>query len=187
MDDRVMKTLKEMLTDRGVKGEEFETVSPAMDETKMYTFGGVLIIYSTKFRVSIGEFNNFISFAKDNGYNNGIIIISELTTSEKVLNALVNYISDKDNQLVQFFVYRSLYFNISKHRIPPKHRLLTSAEKAEFLKKFSQNDLPEILTQDAMAKYIGARPGDIVEVTGMCETTGEYKHWRICVAETTNG
>jgi DNA-directed RNA polymerase subunit H (RpoH/RPB5) len=38
-----------------------------------------------------------------------------------------------------------------------------------------------------MAKYLGARPGDVVEVLGMCETSGENKRWRICVAETTNG
>ena len=182
-----MKTLKEMLLDRGVKGENFDTVSPAMDETRMYNFGGVLIIYSTKYRVLMNEFNNFINFAKDNGYNNGVIIVSESTTSEKVLNALINYIANKDNQLVQIFVYRSLYFNISKHRFVPTHKLLTSAEKTEVLKKYSAERLSRIESQDPMAKYIGARPGDIVEITGMCETTAWNERFRICVAETTNG
>jgi len=187
MDDRVMKTLKEMLVDRGVKGDTFDPVSPAMDETKMFVFGGVLIIYSTKTRVLANEFNNFLKFANENGHNNGIIIISDALTSEKVLNALINHIANPENPLVQIFLYKSLYFNISKHNLVPKQRLLTSAEKAVIAKHFTLHQLPHIGSQDPMAKYLGARPGDIVEVTGMCETSAENKRWRICVAETTNG
>ena len=57
MDDRAMKTLKEMLLDRGIKGDVMDPVTPAMDETHMYNFGGVLVVYSTKNRIaSIGPF-----------------------------------------------------------------------------------------------------------------------------------
>jgi DNA-directed RNA polymerase I, II, and III subunit RPABC1 len=188
MDDRVFNTLREMLTDRGIKSETFDPVTPAMDETRMFAFGGVLIIYSTKTRVLTNEFNNFIAFAKENGYNSGVIIISESPTSEKVLGALINHISDRDNQLVQMFLMNTLFFNITKHQLQPKMRIIADVERTELAKKFPELDkLPRIESQDAMAKYLGARPGDIVEVTGMCESTAENKRWRICVAETTNG
>jgi DNA-directed RNA polymerase subunit H (RpoH/RPB5) len=66
--------------------------------------------------------------------------------------------------------------------------LLDDKEKAELSKSYANMmNLPHILSQDAMAKYLGARPGDVVEVTGMCDTSAENKRWRICVAETTNG
>jgi len=185
MDDRVMKTLKEMLTDRGIKGEVMDPVTPAMDETQMYNFGGVLIVYSTKNRVN--GIMPFVEFAKENGFTSGMIIISETSISERVMDSLVNYIADRENPFVQVFLLASLYFNISKHHLVPKQRLLDDKERSEVSKKFELSKLPRIESQDAMAKYLGARPGDVVEVLGMCETSGENKRWRICVAETTNG
>lgn len=185
MDDRVMKTLKEMLTDRGIKGEVMDPVTPAMDESQMYNFGGVLIVYSTKNRVN--SITPFVEFAKENGFTSGMIIISETPLSEKVFASLVNYIADRENPFVQVFLLASLYFNVSKHHLVPKHRLLDDKERTEVSKKFELSKLPRIESQDAMAKYLGARPGDVVEVLGMCETSGENKRWRICVAETTNG
>lgn len=188
MDDRVFNTLREMLTERDIKGDTFEPVTPAMDETRMYTFGGVLIIYSTKTRVLANEFNNFIAFAKDNGHTSGVIIISESLTSEKVLGVLIKYISDRENPLVQMFLMNTLFFNISKHQLQPRMRILKDQERTDLAKVYPDIDkFMRIESQDAMAKYLGARPGDVIEVVGMCEASAQNKRWRICVAESTNG
>jgi DNA-directed RNA polymerase subunit H (RpoH/RPB5) len=186
MDDRAMKTLKEMLLDRGIKGEVMDPVTPPMDETHMYKFGGILVVYSTKNRIA--SITPFVDFAKDNGHTSGMIIITETSLSEKVFASLVNHNANRENSFVQVFLLASLYFNISKHHLVPKHRLLDDKEKAELSKSYANlMNLPHILSQDAMAKYLGARPGDVVEVTGMCDTSAENKRWRFCVAETTNG
>jgi DNA-directed RNA polymerase I, II, and III subunit RPABC1 len=116
-----------------------------------------------------------------------MIIISETPLSEKVFASLVNFVANRENPFVQVFLLAHLYFNYSKHYLVPKQRLLDDKERAEVSKKFDLSKLPRIESQDAMAKYLGARPGDVVEVLGMCETSGENKRWRICVAETTNG
>lgn len=184
MDDRVIKTITEMLTERGVKGT-MDPVTPAMDETHMYNFGGVLVVYSTKNRIA--GINPFVEFAKENGFNSGIIIISETPLSEKVSDSLINFVAKRENPLVQVFLLAHLYFNYSKHQLVPRHRLLDDKERTDISKKYEIAKFPRIESQDAMAKYLGARPGDVVEVVGMCETSGENKRWRICVAETTNG
>jgi DNA-directed RNA polymerase subunit H (RpoH/RPB5) len=186
MDDRVIKTVKEMLADRGIKGDVMDPVTPAMDETHMYNFGGVLVVYSTKNRVN--SITPFVEFAKENGFSSGMIIISETPLSEKVFASLVNFVANRENPFVQVFLLAHLYFNYSKHYLVPKHRLLDDKEKSDLGKKFPNlMHLPHIESQDPMSKYLGARPGDVIEVTGMCETSGENKRWRICVAETTNG
>jgi DNA-directed RNA polymerase subunit H (RpoH/RPB5) len=185
MDDRVMKTVKEMLLDRKIKGETLEPVTPAMDESHMYNFGGVLVIYSTKNRVS--SITPFVEFAKENGYNSGVIIITETPLSDKVFASLVNFIADRENPFIQVFVLQSLYLNCSRHYLVPKHRLLDDKERTEVAKKFDLTKLPRIESQDPQAKYWGARPGDVMEITGLCSVSAENKHWRICVAETTNG
>jgi DNA-directed RNA polymerase subunit H (RpoH/RPB5) len=190
MEDVALKTLKDILLARGRADQEFDPVSGPLDETKMYTYDSILIIFSTKTRVTEKEFNNFLEFASENNHSSGIIIISPSIPSENVLGVLRNHISDSQNPLVQIFEIRHLQFDISKHRKVPKHRIINDAEKLAVLKEFNIKSpmfLPKIDSQDAMAKWIGARPTDVIEITGMCEASAENKRYRFCVADVTNG
>lgn len=190
MEERALATLKDILINRGLKAEKFDSVGSPLDETKMYSFDGVLVIFSTKSRVTEKELMNFIEFSKENNYNAGTIIVSPSRASDTTMNALRNHISDKANPLVQFFDIRHLQFDISKHRKVPKHRIINDDERATLMKDFKllkPELLPKIDSQDAMARWIGARPGDVVEVTGICESSGENKRYRYCVADVTNG
>lgn len=183
-------TLYEMLGSRGLTADKFETVPTTMDGTKMYSFAGMLIIFSTKTRVSEKELNNFLSFASENNFSLGIIIVSPSRPSESVLSVLIKHIAERENVFVQIFEIRKLGFNISKHRKVPQHRVCKENEKPEVIKMYSLKSieqLPKIRSQDAMAQFIGARPGDLVEVIGLCETSAENLRYRYCVAEGING
>ena len=151
----------------------------------MYTFGGVLIVFSEKTRVSDRDLNNFIGFASENNHTSGIIIVSQSKPSEKVLEVLREHISDPENQLVQIFYVSHLNFDISKHRKVPFHRIITDQEKDKLMKDYNiskLSSLPKIDSQDAMAKWVGARPGDVIEITGLCVASGENKRYRYCLA-----
>lgn len=185
-----LSTLQEMLTSRGLTADKFELVPSNMDGTKMYSFAGILLIFSTKTRVSEKELNNFLSFAGENNFASGIIIVSPSRPSESVMKVLINHNADRDNVYVQIFDIRSLGFNISKHRKVPQHRIVNENEKPAIIKNYnlkSLDQMPKILSQDAMAKFIGARPGDVVEVVGLCETSADNLRYRYCVAEGING
>ena len=185
-----LSTLQEMLTSRGLVSEKFEIVPTNMDGTKMYSFAGILIIFSTKTRVSEKELNNFLSFAAENNFTSGIVIVSPSRPSESVMKVLIGHNAQRDNVYVQIFDIRSLGFNISKHRKVPRHRIVKENEKPEIIKSYnlkSIDQIPKILSQDAMAKFIGARPGDVVEVMGLCETSADNLRYRYCVAEGING
>jgi DNA-directed RNA polymerase subunit H (RpoH/RPB5) len=140
--------------------------------------------------VSEKELNNFLSFAGENNFASGIIIVSPSRPSESVMKVLIGHNADRDNVYVQIFDIRSLGFNISKHRKVPQHRIVNENEKPAIIKNFnlkSLDQMPKILSQDAMAKFIGARPGDVVEVVGLCETSADNLRYRYCVAEGING
>ena len=201
MEERALETLKSMLTSRGFNAETFENLGSQIDETKMYTFAGVLIIFSTKSRITEKDLNAFVSFAEENGHTSGVIIVSLSSPSETVLVSLRNKLKDRDIPIVQIFELRHLQIDISRHRKVPKHHILTDDDKAELRSLAEQSAnwkhvlewlenpkiLPKIDSQDPMARWIGARPGDIVEITGMCETSGENKRYRFCLADVTNG
>ena len=185
MEARYLQTLKEILVGRGIKADEFERVGAPMDETRMYTFGPVLIIFSEKTRVTATEFEKFITFSAENNYSGGIIIVSPTKPSESILHLVRDYISDKENQLVQIFLQSHLNFNISKHRKVPKHRIISQEEIDAMSKEYNitkLSSLPKIDSQDAMAKWIGARPGDVVEIVGLCMTSADNKRYRYCLA-----
>jgi DNA-directed RNA polymerase subunit H (RpoH/RPB5) len=190
MEERALSTLTEILTARGFKADKFDPVGSSIDETKMYTFGGMLIIFSTKAHVSEKNLTAFIEFARENGHNSGIIVVSMSRPSDAVLASLRTHITNPDVPLVQIFELRHLQFNISKHVKVPKHRLITQQELPDILKANNvdkPNYFRKIDSQDAMAKWIGARPGDVIEVTGMCETSAENKRYLFCMADVTNG
>lgn len=92
----------------------------------------------------------------------------------------------KDN--LQIFDLKELQFNISKHHYVPKHRLIKASNDAEVneilnnkLVINSRSKLPAILRTDPMAKFLNAKPGDLVEITRYSPTSGEHIFYRICV------
>ena len=108
MESTAIQILKEMLESRGIKRTEEETIAAALDDTKMYNYAGVLIVFSTKTRVGNSELTAFLKFAEENGYNAGIIIISQTPISESVQDSLIKHVSEKSNPLVQIFQTRAL-------------------------------------------------------------------------------
>lgn len=184
MEERALETLKDMLTMRGIKSEKFEPVGNPLDETRMYTFGGVLIVFSEKTRLTPAEFKNILAYASENNHTSGTIIITLTKVSESVTELLRTHLANKENTLVQMFYISHLNFDISKHRKVPKHRLLTQDEVTKLMKTYNIDNLkqlPKIDSQDAMARWIGARPGDVVEITGLCVSSAENKRYRYCV------
>jgi DNA-directed RNA polymerase subunit H len=189
METRALETLRVILKNRGIENSSFETVGSPMDETHMFTYGSVLIVFSEKARVTEREFNNILEFAERNGHTNGMIIVTDSHASESVLAVLREYVANKENPLVQLFELRHLQFDISAHRKVPKHRIITQDELTKVLKEFhadSASLFPPIDCQDPMAKWVGARPGNVLEITGLCESSGENRRYRICVESAAN-
>jgi DNA-directed RNA polymerase subunit H (RpoH/RPB5) len=92
--------------------------------------------------------------------------------------------------LVQLFEIRHLQMQYGRHVKVPKHRIVATTELEEILKATNAKTpsvFRKIDSQDPMAKWTGARPGDVLEVTGMCETSVENKRYLFCMADVTNG
>ncbi len=76
-----------------------------------------------------------------------------------------------------------LPFKITDHLLVPKHELMPPNEAAAILKRYnaSPHEFPFVLSTDAAAKSIGAKPGDFVKVTRASETAGETTYYRYVV------
>lgn len=74
-------------------------------------------------------------------------------------------------------------FKVSTHFLIPKHELLTKEESAQVLARYnsSPSQFPYILGTDAIAKEVGAKPGDFVRITRKSETAGTSTYYRYVV------
>lgn len=65
----------------------------------------------------------------------------------------------------------------------PKHELLTKEEAEQVRARYnsSPSQFPYILSNDAIAKEIGAKPGDFVRITRRSETAGTSTYYRYVV------
>jgi len=78
-----------------------------------------------------------------------------------------------------------LQFNITKHKLVPKHTILDMESEKVFLEKYNVVDaktqLPTISRFDPVAVSIGLRPGQICEINRNSQTAIDNNFYRICV------
>jgi len=138
----------------------------------------IKIIYNSI--TTIKDSNDIDSFLDKYAKYNKYIVITSL--SKKAYKQLEEY------PLTQVFQEIDLMVNILEHDLQPKFRLLTKTEVDEYFKAFEnkKREMPRILDSDPVARYFGAKTGDILEIIRPSITTIEAVTYRIVVQGTLN-
>eukprot|EP00965_Chrysotila_dentata_P227797 6196231-Pleurochrysis_carterae.AAC.2 len=72
------------------------------------------------------------------------------------------------NGNIEFFTFKELLFNVTKHCLVPRHRQLSETEKDELIRKYSLVDykvqLPRLYTSDVVCRYFAFDVGSIVQI-----------------------
>jgi DNA-directed RNA polymerase I, II, and III subunit RPABC1 len=184
MEDKALETLRTMLSRRGLDTKTERVVAADLDRANLYIIGKVLVVFSQKDKgVLDKDITTFRKFAEANDYTNGLIVVSLVPPSENVLRSIKSQAADN----LQFFHIRQLQFDITTHRMAMPHRVMKEEERTALFKKYNiekpEEQLPWIDSQDAMIKWIGAIPGDIVEVIRHSDSAGSQPYYRYCVAD----
>ncbi|MDP1552397.1 MAG: DNA-directed RNA polymerase subunit H [Methanobacteriaceae archaeon] len=71
--------------------------------------------------------------------------------------------------------------DILKHELVPDHVILSESEVTKVLKKIEAHaeQLPKINSDDPVAKSIGAKAGDVLEITRKSATAGKFITYRL--------
>ena len=96
---------------------------------------------------------------------------------------MLNNFYNQMGYYVQIISLPQLMIDIVNHRDVPHHEVISETEKKDLLEKYyiKQENLPVILRDDAMARYLGLRPGEVVKILRPSPTSGTYTSYRICV------
>merc|ERR1712224_544278 len=117
------------------------------------------------------------------GVMRAILILSK-NLSEQAEKTLSSIKTDTHGRIIiETFLERELLVNITEHILVPKHQLLTNAEKIQLLNRYKLREaqIPRILSNDPVARYLGIDVGDVVRIIRPSETAGRYVTYRICV------
>lgn len=182
MEDKALEILRVMIGRRGLDTKTERLAGEDLDRMNLYTIGGILAAFSQKDKLQDRDLVKLLAWAQGNGYENGLILVGMSPASDNFLKGV--RARAKANR-VQYFHLRQLQFDIMSHRLAVPHRILNEEERTAIFKEYKiskpEEELPWIDSQDAMVKWTGALPGDILEVTRHSDVAGTQRYYRYCV------
>jgi DNA-directed RNA polymerase subunit H len=184
MDDRALEILRTFLGRRGLDTTTERVVTEDLDRVNLYTIGSILVIFSQKDKGLMDrDIRNYVKFATDNSYTNGVIIVGLAKPSENVLKVIKSFAKER----IQFFWSWHLQTDWTQHRYYVPHRILKEDEKTALINKYKLTNpnfqFPSIDSQDYPVKVIGAIPGDVIEVRRKSDVAGDSFYYRMCVED----
>lgn len=173
-EEQIHKTVQEMLKDRGM-----EIVNDCDSwEIPIMFKATTFIVYYTEPKVGIKTVKNIEEVLAEEEINHVILIYqtSITPTARSYLDEI------KSKYIIELFKYTELLCNITHHELVPKHEIVSHDVKNQLLKihKISEKNLPRILHTDPVAKYLGAKCGQLIKITRPSETAGTYETYRLC-------
>lgn len=147
--------------------------------------GNLIVKYITNAKVRASNISSLIYEMVEEKLqsNDTLVLLVNDNVSSDSLTEIINNFQLKQKKFIQIFNIESLMFNITEHVLVPHHEIMNQTETANIMSKYNiQNllQLPLILQSDPVAKFIGAKRGDIVKITKPSETAGEYVNYRLC-------
>jgi len=112
-----------------------------------------------------------------------LLIIIKDEPNETLLNE-IKHIWEAEGIFIVIESIKRLQFNILKHVLVPKHRVMFETEVNEIMKRYNISDkiqFPDISRFDPVARVIGLRPGDVCHITRASKTAIETNYYRVCV------
>ncbi len=172
---RVAQTLEEMMRDRSSHDARFPPDARiAHDNTKLSSFVDV----TPELRVVFFGGSKLGSDSKALLAGAGDAHVIFVVPDKGVIPAEVPNVGS-----FEVFEARELVFNITRHHLVPKHEVLGAEEEAQLLERMSlksKAQLPHIMRGDAVARYLGVKPGQVCKITRPSPTAGTYVMYRVC-------
>ncbi len=184
MEDKALETLRTFLGRRGLPTDTERVVTEDIERVNLFTIGPVLVVFSQKDKGLMDrDIRNYVKFAADNSYTNGVIIVGLAKPSGNVLKVIKSFAKER----VQFFWIWHLQTDWTQHRYFVPHRILKEEEKTDLIKKYRLSNpaaqLPSIDSQEYPVRVIGAIPGDIVEIQRNSDSAGSTLYYRYCIED----
>ena len=161
MDLKIIKSnLINMLEDR-----EYNLLTRD-DSANMMTFNDtindnnkVIVYFSNYNNKSNKEYvRNIIQETEDMKLSH-LILVNEISLTPSANKYIESY-----PMKIEFFLFEELKFNITTHKLVPKHVLLPKDESVRIIEYYGKKFLPQIKQKDPISRYFNADIGQIFRI-----------------------
>ena len=197
---KATRTIYEMLFDRGYDNQEFGmeefSAIDSIEEFEEYfknsdkdlifqnptTRDVIVVIFARDSRLGTKQLPVYIRRVQTQQANHVIIVHKKGSIQSVILRSLAT-IESKASIKIELFTFEELQYNVTKHMYVPRHKPLSNTEKEDLFLRYNikAQQLPVILKSDPVARYYGAEPGTVMEITRRSETCGRYITYRVVV------
>ena len=189
-----LKTILEMLSDRKIVTTDVAAAYLGFAEfldgnQNKVSFAinikdSVKVLYYLPQKFKWSELKKVLEESEDDNVHDLLIIVLKESVSPNNMKLINTFIGNTYKD-IQVFELKELQVNISKHVLQPKFEVVTDeAEIKSVIDRYSlksKTQLLHILRTDAMSKYLGLKAGDVVKITRVSPTSGEYIVYRCCI------
>lgn len=153
MNPVIQQTTIEMLEQRGF---EVEVTDEGLVGKKPRS--AVIVFFNLTPKVNNDRIQEYITKMRNTGFTHAIVVYNESVTpmAQKVVDEL-------EGIRIELFQMNSLRYNITKHRLVPKHTPLTKGEMKVFKEEFGTK-IPILLYSDPIARFYDFQRGDVIKV-----------------------
>ena len=153
-----INTAVEMITQRGYKVDNMDmdgdTIIGINDSGKQ-----IVIFTNPVIKFNVDRIKEFINILNKMKQSHCIVIYVDSVTAPT--KKMVENSIDID---IEIFTQEEMQYNITKHRLVPKHTLLSSTEAHEFKTKYGIK-FPTLMLTDPVCRFYNFQRGDIIRVT----------------------
>ncbi len=154
--DRSPEIITEMMLARGydiVESEEDKMLAQNSDGHQ------ILILFVDESNLNINTVKALDSILTENGLDHAILVYNKnITASAKKIIETVSHFT------IETFQKAELQFNITTHRLVPKHERVSPEENEKMKEKWGTK-LPGILSTDPVSRFYHFKKGEIIKVT----------------------
>ena len=149
----VQQVIQEMLEQRGFEVEFQEDTIIGRKGTS-----SVIVFFSITPKVNNERLQEYITKMRVANLTHAIVVYNESVTptAQKIVEEL-------EGLRIELFCRKALRYNITKHRLVPKHTLLSRTEMKAFKEEFGVK-VPVLLYNDPVARFYDFQRGDVVRV-----------------------
>lgn len=179
---KCLTTIREMLHDRGVTNIHGETnyagTVQAIQESKVILSGssenGKLtdVFFHNEDRVGVKQLRTWCESSE---------AITIIIVSLEGPTSFTRKETDSYGRDVQFFTFKELCVNITKHSLVPSHKKINLQEQNKNTLLRHPQDLPRLYSNDKVAIYYNYKPGDIIEITRTVAYSEPFIYYRFVV------
>jgi DNA-directed RNA polymerase I, II, and III subunit RPABC1 len=159
-DQIVRKTCIEMLQQRGylIEQDDDEALIGTKDKQR------IIVFFNESTKLDVERVKEYIDLMYQSDIHHAVVVMQETVTpvAKKVVEELPQS-NEHLGYIIELFEAKSLRYNITKHRLVPRHTVLGKSESSSFRQTYGTK-LPALLRSDPIARFYFYQRGDVVKI-----------------------